>query len=82
MKGPKTTFPDDSAYPSWEFTQRGLTKREYFASMAMQGMLAHPGTIADMPQKHPDTVAKAAVIYADALIEELNKEEKQDVRQK
>lgn len=49
--------------------QKGLTKREYFAAMAMQGMLA---------EGHDSfrIVAKHAVDQADALIEELNKESK------
>ena len=44
----------------------GLTKREYFAAMAMQGLCdnLHPKNVADMP--------KLAVIIADALLKELN----------
>ena len=45
----------------------GLTKREYFAAMAMQGMLAHDFDIT------PSQFANDAVIYADALIKELSK---------
>lgn len=45
----------------------GLTKREYFAAMAMQGCLAS-GFQASM-DKH----AESAVAAADALITELNK---------
>src|ERR1035437_6133224 len=46
----------------------GLTKREFFAGLAMQGLLANtnPG---DIP-----SIAKMAVEAADALILELNKE--------
>ncbi|MEP0868891.1 hypothetical protein NDA01_03645 [Trichocoleus desertorum AS-A10] len=44
----------------------GLTKREYFAAMAMQGLLAAQGNQA----KPSDAVA-----YADALLDELNKVE-------
>jgi hypothetical protein len=46
--------------------QEGLTKREYFAAMAMQGLLSLGGVI------YQSTV-KSAVEYADDLIEELNK---------
>jgi hypothetical protein len=46
--------------------QYGLTKREYFAAMAMQGVLASPFEY--------DDVAKAALNFADNLIKELNKE--------
>jgi ribonucleotide monophosphatase NagD (HAD superfamily) len=42
----------------------GLTKREYFAAMAMQGLLSNPNTIFE---------THYAVIIADALIAELNK---------
>jgi hypothetical protein len=42
----------------------GLTKREYFAAMAMQGLLIAQGNKA----KPSDAVA-----YADALVDELNK---------
>jgi hypothetical protein len=45
---------------------RALTKREYFAALAMQGLLHYGyGAIA----------AKDAVTYADALIEALNAKE-------
>jgi hypothetical protein len=44
----------------------GLTKREYFAAMAMQGLLANNKS------EHKYCVI-AAVEYADALIEVLNK---------
>ena len=44
---------------------KGLTKREYFAAMAMQGLLANSLYVGD--------VAISAVGVADALIEALNK---------
>lgn len=49
-----------------------LTKREQFAMAAMQGWLSHCN---DIPLKRvqPESVAKAAVEFADALIEELDK---------
>jgi hypothetical protein len=50
----------------------GLTKREYFAALAMQGMLANSqadGSIEDF--------AKWSVQYADALLEELCKTDEQ-----
>jgi hypothetical protein len=46
----------------------GLTKREYFAGLAMQGLLH-----VIKEDDRPSTVAKAAVGTADALIDELNK---------
>lgn len=51
--------------------ESGLTKREYFAAMAMQAFCSHPvmGEHAE-----PDEIAATAVEQADALIDELNKE--------
>lgn len=47
----------------------GLTKREYFAAVAMQGLMVH-----DDKSKQCKYLAAVAVEYADALIAELNKE--------
>ena len=49
------------------YTSEGLTKREYFAVMALQGMLAKYGS------DYQVNNAKEAVYWADALIEELSK---------
>lgn len=48
--------------------EHGLTKRELFAAMAMQGLLAY-----DRPNFDVHQSAKDAVIFADALIAELCK---------
>lgn len=74
------TNGDDHAYPmsatvaqkiieGYGFSPEylGLTKREHFAAMAMQGLLALRG---DMRLEH---TAESAVACADALIAELNK---------
>jgi hypothetical protein len=56
-------FPNKSSYP------HGLTKREFVAVMAMQGLLPalyHNGEKA---------LARSAVIAADALLEELSRKE-------
>lgn len=45
--------------------QEGLTKREYFAAMAMQGLLANGEIL-------PSQIAECAVLHADVLIEQLN----------
>lgn len=50
----------------------GLTKRELFAAMAMQGILSNQGLI-DSPN-HSQYAALTAIEHADALIAELNKE--------
>ena len=51
-----------------------MTIREYFAAMAMQGLLAN----GIYPKGHAhsnldEVIAREAVSYADALIEQLNK---------
>lgn len=51
-----------------ECTDGGLTKREYFAAMAMQGIVADPNGYIMAAD-----IAKGAVEIADALIEQLNK---------
>lgn len=47
----------------------GLTKREYFAGLAMQGMLADPNA----SNFKPKFIAELAVDFSDALLEELDK---------
>jgi hypothetical protein len=48
----------------------GLTKREYFAAMAMQGLL----TTISQSDANWKIHAKTAVLCADSLLEELSKE--------
>jgi hypothetical protein len=50
----------------------GLTKREYFAAMALQGLLAD---IVNIKTKSSEKVTEMAVELADELIKELNKNE-------
>lgn len=51
------------------FITRGLTKREYFAAFAMQGILSRDRVnVQDIP-----TMAMYAVKFSDALIKELEK---------
>lgn len=57
------TNPNDKAYPSPN--NDGLTKREYFAAMALQGILANGG--------NNYYTIEAALYEADRLIEGLNK---------
>lgn len=65
---------DQPAFPTtWDTTHRpetqtdgGLTKREYFAGLAMQGMLANPQL--DIGK---ETIEKAAVDFADYLLKAL-----------
>jgi hypothetical protein len=60
---------DNSAFPRKDgIYHQGLTKREYFAAKALQGLLADPTTIISK------TVAEDAVKLADHLIQALNNE--------
>jgi hypothetical protein len=57
---------DNSAFPRKSgIPHPGLTKREYFAAKALQGLLADPTTIISK------TIAEDAVKLADHLIEAL-----------
>lgn len=55
-------FPADADLKS---VYRGLTKREYFAAMAMQGLLANP-TFSNRPDHE---IAEASFTQADAVFE-------------
>lgn len=66
---------NDTAFPSPGYgddkPSDGLTKREYFAAMAMQGMLGNQETYLSMQLKD---VAAESVVVADELINALNKD--------
>jgi hypothetical protein len=68
------TNPNDNAYALATTTDTkdylGLTKREYFAAMLVQGMLANKSYIDD------EDCVKCGVEAADMLIAELNKGKK------
>lgn len=73
------TKPNQTAFP--DNGRTGLTKREYFAALAMQGMLANPVTIESFTEAYDqgtglvDILAAEAVAQADALIDALNAED-------
>ena len=76
-----STNPNQSCYPCQELDGQGnpreamsygLTKREYFAAMSMQGMLANPDLATETFKEK--LIAAWSVDCADALIAELNKE--------
>lgn len=71
------TNKDEAVYPSNHddnfAPEYGLTKREYFAAMAMQGFSSIPYTLGDDEEMCAKTDARRAVIAADALLEELGK---------
>jgi hypothetical protein len=66
----ESAFPEVQELPQFNHHSYGLTKREYFASMAMQGVLSDPNN-ESLSQK---AIAIYAVEMADSLIKELNKE--------
>jgi hypothetical protein len=66
------TDPKEPIYPEKDWANVptfGLTKREYFAAMAMQGLCSD---VSLTIHKTPLEVAHIATVYAEALIEELN----------
>lgn len=76
MESNEGAFPRSHSEDSWNeeqhFAQKGLSKRELFAAIAMQGLLSgHPKQV----HGHNQT-AEIAIKHADALIEELSKVEK------
>jgi|GEM_PF-4809510 len=76
--------PNDAANPTTEFFRHsqhhdlepiisgGLTKREYFAAAAMQGLLAC--SIAG-GHKMPQRLVREALVYVEEMFEALNKED-------
>lgn len=77
------TNPNDPAFPpdltgipegsifDYLASQKGLTKREYFAAMAMQGITAYHEAV--LRTETSTQLASRAIALADALIVELNK---------
>jgi hypothetical protein len=63
--GKQTVNPQLS---SKHYYEEGITKREYFAALAMQGIIAKPNTLGENSK-----IAAVAVDMADALIDALNK---------
>lgn len=61
------TNKDDYAFANPE--GRGLTKREYFASAALHGLLSDPRLGAE---RSMEVLSERAVIAADLLIKSLN----------
>jgi len=69
------TKANEQAYPNIQVPSlKGLTKREYFAAMALQGIIANK----DGLDIKIERIVESAVDTADALIEELNKKKTND----
>lgn len=67
--------PNDPAYPNGPIhmmNMEGLTKREYFAAMAMGAAMQYASGDGKYLMEAKD-FAQSAIAYADALIAELNK---------
>lgn len=62
---PINSIPDLTKHPS---TWIGLTKREYFAAMAMQGYIS----CREFDNLSEEQLAMCSVVQADALIKALN----------
>jgi hypothetical protein len=70
-------YIDSMLDPNGSYTQYGLTKREYFAGLAMQGLLTR------VPKRDNDKVdlgvlelkriVEESILASDALLEELSK---------
>ena len=61
---------DKSAFPyvlDWSMHEDGFTKREYFAAMAMQGLLAN----AEYGSSASSEIARLAIGQADELLKQL-----------
>lgn len=60
-------FPPSSEWHG-HFEESGLTKREYFAAMAMQGLLSNPRVTDNMEFSR---IVFDATYYADQLLKQL-----------
>jgi len=77
------TNGNDAAHPTLEQngnerwnTEYGLTKREHFAAIAMQGLLSNPEWMIVFKSEkflmQPEIIAETSLKAADALITQLN----------
>jgi len=62
-----------TSFDVYEGQFQGLNKREYFAAMAMQGMIAGTSGVEALAMVHSSSYCETAVQCADALIEVLNR---------
>lgn len=61
---------NESAFPNYNGTCYGLTKREWLAGMALNGFMSNANTT----HLSSDGYARQAVALADALLAELDKQ--------
>ena len=71
----KTAFPYMFTYANGETEfQTGMTLRDYFASSAMQGIIASTQGIGlEINERHIKIVVKKAYMYADTMLERREK---------
>lgn len=64
---------EQSAFPTQDMNSyyHGLTKREYFAGLAMQGLLAN--SYPDIVSLHEKKVSEWAIAVSDELLKQLEK---------
>ena len=82
-KAHEPAFPrphsEDKFNEEQHFAQRGLTKREYFAGLALQGILASEDAVnAGKGGSLAHLRALCAIDHADALVAELEKKNKKN----
>jgi hypothetical protein len=70
----ETRHDPDTRKPIGTLAHRGLSKREYFAALAMQGFCGNSGLTVGINEVFSEVVAQMSVEHADALIAALNGE--------
>ncbi len=69
-----TTKPNESTCFVPDTGEHGLTKREHFAALAMQGLCANQRCAFNSLSHDSESLAAVSVEQADALIEALNED--------
>lgn len=69
--GQKQAFPLTTDADRDTEMHEGISKREYFAGLAMQGIMASMGQVSSHPSEYG--IGKLAVAVADDLLSELEK---------
>ena len=67
--------PDQTVFPKDDIQTWGLTKREYFAALVLQGIAANSFSFSVWNQIDEWEAASRAVVLADTLIKELGGDE-------
>ena len=62
-------------YTEYGSSQEGLTKREYFAALVLQGLIANEGAAGVSSSADMEKDCKRSVAYADFLVNALNEKQ-------